>query len=124
VTRLLGNAGIVRHRGKIEATINNARRYSALVGEFGSLAAYLWRFEPPPAARPAVLDHDALSAMTTTPESVALSKDLRKRGWAFVGPTTMYAAMQAMGLVNDHVEGCFARPVVERERAALERPTG
>ncbi len=124
ITRLLGDAGIVRHRGKIEATINNARRYEALVSEFGSLAAYLWQFEPPPDSRPPVLDRDALFAMTTTAESVALSKDLRKRGWAFVGPTTMYAAMQAMGLVNDHVEGCFARPVVERERAALERPTG
>ena len=124
VARLLADAGIVRHRGKIQATINNARRYPGLVGEFGSLAAYLWGFEPAPDSRPAVVDRDALFALTTSPESVALSKDLRKRGWSFVGPTTMYAAMQAMGLVNDHVEGCFARPVVERERAALERPAG
>ena len=124
VDRLLGDPGIVRHRGKIEATINNARRYPDLVADFGSLAAYLWGFEPTPDSRPAVVDREALFAMTTTRESVALSKDLRKRGWSFVGPTTMYAAMQAMGLVNDHVEGCFARPVVERERAALERPTG
>jgi DNA-3-methyladenine glycosylase I len=123
VERLLADAGIVRHRGKIESAIANARRYPALVDEFGSLAAYLWRFEPAPESRPARLDRDALMALATSPESVAMSKDLRKRGWSFVGPTTLYAAMQAMGLVNDHVEGCFARPQVERERADFPRPS-
>ncbi len=122
VERLLGDGGIVRHRGKIESAIANARRYPALVEEFGNLAAYLWRFEPPPETRPERLDRDALMALATSPESVAMSKDLRRRGWSFVGPTTLYAAMQAMGLVNDHVEGCFARPEVERERAAFQRP--
>jgi DNA-3-methyladenine glycosylase I len=121
---LLGDAGIVRHRGKILATITNARRYLDLVAEAGSLAAYLWTFEPDPATRPTRLDKAALMTLDTSPESTALSKDLRRRGWAFVGPTTVYAAMQAMGIVNDHLEGCFARPVVEEERAAFERPTG
>jgi DNA-3-methyladenine glycosylase I len=123
VDRLLGDAGIVRHRGKIAATITNARRYLDLVDEAGSLAAYLWSFEPNPSARPARLDRDALMTMDTTPESTALSKDLRRRGWAFVGPTTVYAAMQAMGIVNDHLEGCFVRATVEDERASFERPT-
>ena len=122
VNRLLGDVGIVRHRGKILATINNARRYLDLVDEAGSLAAYLWSFEPEPASRPEFLDHASLLSMATTPESIALSKDLRRRGWAFVGPTTVYAAMQAMGIVNDHLEGCFARPIVEAERTAFERP--
>jgi DNA-3-methyladenine glycosylase I len=123
VDRLLGDAGIVRHRGKILATITNARRYLDLVDEAGSLAAYVWSFEPDPATRPKLLDKAALMTLDTSPESTALSKDLRRRGWAFVGPTTVYAAMQAMGIVNDHLEGCFARPVVEAERAAFERPT-
>jgi DNA-3-methyladenine glycosylase I len=83
----------------------------------------VWGFEPDPASRPQRVDKAALMTLDTTPESTALSKDLRRRGWAFVGPTTVYAAMQAMGIVNDHLEGCFARPVVERERAAFERPT-
>ena len=122
VDRLLGDAGIVRHRGKIAATITNARRYLDLVDETGSLAAYLWSFEPDPSARPERLDRDALMTMDTTPESIALSKDLRRRGWAFVGPTTVYAAMQAMGIVNDHLEGCFVRPTVEEERARFDRP--
>jgi DNA-3-methyladenine glycosylase I len=123
VDRLLGDAGIVRHRGKILATITNARRYLDLVDEAGSLAAYLWSFEPEPLSRPEFLDHASLLTMATTPESIALSKDLRRRGWAFVGPTTVYAAMQAMGIVNDHLEGCFVRPIVEAERTAFERPT-
>jgi DNA-3-methyladenine glycosylase I len=123
VERLLADAGIVRHRGKITATINNARRYLELIDETRSLAAYLWRFEPDPATRPTRLDRAALMTLDTTPESVALSKDLRRRGWAFVGPTTVYAAMQAMGLVDDHVEGCFSRPIVEKERARFVRPT-
>ncbi|HMN85388.1 MAG TPA: DNA-3-methyladenine glycosylase I, partial [Bauldia sp.] len=106
VARLLGDAGIVRHRGKIESTINNAKRAVELVKTEGSLAAYFWRFEPDPATRPERFDWATLRAMPKTPESIALSKDLKKRGWSFVGPTTVYAFMQAMGLVNDHVEGC------------------
>src|SRR5688500_14530249 len=123
VTRLLGDAGIVRHRGKIESTINNARRYAELRHEFGSLAAYVWRFEPDPATRPRVLDHAALMQNTTSPESSAMSKDLRRRGWSFVGPTTVYAFMEAMGIVNDHLVGCHRREPVEEERRAFERPT-
>ena len=110
VTRLLGDAGIVRHRGKIESTINNAKRCADLVDEFGSLSAYVWRFEPGTKSRPKKLTWGALKKMPTTPESTALSKDLRKRGWTFVGPTTMYAFMQAMGLVNDHLHGCMLAP--------------
>lgn len=120
VVRLLGDAGIVRHRKKIEATIANARAACALVEQEGSLARYVWRFEPPNAERPRVLDRAAVVA--TTPTSIRLSKDLKRRGWQFVGPTTAYAFMQAMGLVNDHLEGCFVRPQVEADRAALARP--
>ena len=123
VERLLGDAGIVRHRGKILATLNNARRYEELIAETGSLAAHLWTFEPGRDARPARLDYATLGTLATSPESVALSKDLRRRGWAFVGPTTAYAAMEAVGVVNDHLEGCFVRPIVEAERATFERPT-
>lgn len=122
VERLLQDAGIVRHRGKIESTINNAARAQALRGEFGSLAAYFWRFEPKPEARPATMTNAELKAMAKTAESTALSKDLKKRGWSFVGPTTVYAFMQAMGLVNDHLEGCASRPLVEAARARLSRP--
>jgi DNA-3-methyladenine glycosylase I len=109
VARLLGDAGIVRHRGKIESTINNARRCADLIDEFGSLADYVWRFQPPAHSRPKKLTLDVLKTMTTSPESIALSKDLRRRGWTFVGPTTMYAFMQAMGVVNDHLHGCACR---------------
>ena len=109
VTRLLKDAGIVRHRGKIESTINNAKRCAGLVNEFGSLSNYVWRFEPDPESRPKKITWDAVTAMPVTAESTALSKDLRKRGWTFVGPTTMYAFMQAMGLVNDHLHGCAFR---------------
>ena len=122
VERLLGDAGIVRHRGKIESTINNARRYRELTDEFGSLAAYVWRYEPDPASRPSPLDHATLMQTTFSPESKAMSKDLRKRGWSFVGPTTVYSFMEAMGLVNDHLEGCHVRAKVERERAKFRRP--
>jgi DNA-3-methyladenine glycosylase I len=122
VERLMADAGIVRNRAKVLATITNARRYLELVPVFGSLAAYLWQFEPPPSGRPAVLDRAALMTMNVTAESIALSKDLRSRGWAFVGPTTAYAAMEAMGLVNDHLEGCHARSAVEEARAAFVRP--
>jgi DNA-3-methyladenine glycosylase I len=123
VERLLADPGIVRNRAKIDATINNARRYADLVTEFGSLAAYVWRYEPGPQARPPVLDHAALMQLDQSPESKALSRDLRRRGWSFVGPTTVYAFMQAMGLVNDHLEGCGRRPETERERRRFRRPT-
>jgi len=114
VARLLHDAGIVRHRGKIESAINNARRCADLAGEFGSFAEYIWRFEPDPASRPKKLTWGRLRRMQTSPESEALSKDLRRRGWSFVGPTTMYAFMQAMGLVNDHLHGCVFRAAAER----------
>lgn len=119
IERLLADAGIVRHRGKIEATIQNAARAIALMEECGSLASYFWRFEPDPKTRPATLPHALLATMSTSPESVACSRDLKRRGWRFVGPTTVYAFMQAMGLVNDHIEGCFVRPLAQaaRERA-------
>jgi len=116
VERLLGDAGIVRHRGKIEAVINNARRARELVEREGSLAAFIWRYAPDPAQLPAP------QSVSVSPVSIALSKDLKKRGWKFVGPTTVYAFMQAMGLINDHVEGCVIRAEVERARLAFQRP--
>ncbi len=122
VTRLLGDARIVRHRGKIESAIHNARLACALRDEVGSLAAYVWRFEPAPGSRPKRLTCAALRARTTTPESVALSRDLRRRGWTFVGPTTMYAFMQAVGIVNDHLDGCSVRARAERARRAFVSP--
>ena len=112
VTRLLNDAGIVRHRGKIESTINNAQRALDLRESHGSLAAYFWGFEPDPKSRPKRLTRAVLMTMVTSPASIALSKDLKKRGWTFVGPTTMYAFMQAMGLVNDHLQGCHCRKTV------------
>jgi DNA-3-methyladenine glycosylase I len=118
VQRLLGDAGIVRHRGKIEATIANARAACALVEQEGSLAAYVWRFEPKAADRPRRLTRAVLRTMATSPASEALSKDLKHRGFRFVGPTTCYAFMQAMGLVNDHVAGCVVR---EQALAARDR---
>ena len=114
VTRLLADAGIVRHRGKIEATIQNARATCELVDEVGSLAAFVWRYEPDDSGRSRMVN--------VSPESKALSKDLKKRGFAFVGPTTMYAFMQAMGLINDHVEDCVIRAKVERARRSFRRP--
>jgi len=117
VDRLLLDAGIVRHRGKIESTINNARRCCDLVDEHGSFADYVWRYEPDPKTRPKKLTWELLKTMAKTPESTALSKDLKKRGWSFVGPTTMYAFMQAMGLVNDHIDECFVRRLAQRERS-------
>ena len=120
VARLMGDEGIVRNRAKIEATINNARRLGDLVDEFGSFAAYAWRFEPKHRKR--LLEQAELTALSTTPESVAMSKDLRKRGWGFVGPTTVYSFMQAMGLVNDHLRGCAAGVEVERLRRSFTRP--
>lgn len=114
VERLLQDAGIVRHRGKIEAVINNARRAQDLVREAGSLASYVWSFEPE--------GGDVPYLASTSPASVAMSKDLKKRGWSFVGPTTVHAFMQAMGLINDHAEGCVTRAEVERARARFRRP--
>ena len=122
VRRLLKDAGIIRHRGKIESTVNNAKRALELIDEQGSLAAYFWSWEPAPASRPRRLTHAQLTKMSTTPQSIALSKDLKKRGWTFVGPTTCYAFMQAMGLVNDHIEGCAVRGEIEALRARFERP--
>jgi DNA-3-methyladenine glycosylase I len=109
VERLLGDAGIVRHRGKIEAAINNAQCAEKLLEKEASLASYFWRFEPAAAARPKELTPEVLRTMGQSPESVALSKELKRQGWKFVGPTTVYAFMQAMGLVNDHQEGCHVR---------------
>ena len=122
VQRLLKDAGIVRHRGKIESTINNAKRALELIGEKGSLAVYFWSWEPEASARPKRLTRAQLMKMSTTPQSIALSKDLKARGWTFVGPTTCYAFMQAMGLVNDHIEGCDVRADIERLRARFTRP--
>jgi len=116
VTRLLADDGIVRHRGKIEAVINNARKEQELIAREGSLAAFIWRYEP---------DAKQLATpqtVSTSAESIALSKDLKKMGWKFVGPTTVYAFMQAMGLVNDHAEGCVIRSDVERARKNFKRP--
>lgn len=121
IARLLQDAGIVRHRGKIVSTINNARRAIDLENEFGTLAAYFWRFEPAASDRPKSFDKATLAALTKSPESTSLSKDLKKRGWSFVGPTTMYAFMQAMGLVNDHLAGCAHRNEVEDLRSAVRR---
>ncbi len=122
VKRLLADAGIVRHRGKIESTINNAKCAVALEREAGSLAAYFWHYEPEPMSWAKDDDRETFTIRSQSIESVALSKDLKKRGWSFVGPTTCYAFMQAMGLVNDHHPGCWCRAMVETERAAFRRP--
>ena len=115
VQRLLQDAGIVRHRGKIEAAINNAQRAIEMVAQEGSLAAFFWRYEPP---KPSM----GTDIQAQTAESQAMSKELKKRGWKFVGPTTMYALMQAMGLVNDHAPGCVTRAKVEQARKAFQLP--
>ncbi len=120
--RLLADAGIVRHAGKIDATIHNAARCLELQDEFGSLAAYVWRFEPAKGDRPRRITHDWLREQATSPASVALSKDLKKRGWKFFGPTTAYAFMQAMGLVNDHVETCCMRKAALEARKRFQIP--
>ena len=117
VERLLQDASIIiRHRGKIEATINNAKRAQEMIKSEGSLAVYFWSFEP---------DEETLpppQTITTSPESIAISKDLKKRGWKFVGPTTVFAFIQAMGLINDHVDGCVTREKVEKARKKMKRP--
>ncbi len=120
VARCLGDAGIVRHRKKIESTINNARRALELHKEFGSLAAYFWSYEPAPENRPARIDFETARTLGKTAESTALSRDLKKRGWSFVGPTTVYAFMQSMGMVNDHLEGCICRDGVEKARCCRQ----
>ncbi|MDW6094591.1 DNA-3-methyladenine glycosylase I [Vibrio rhizosphaerae] len=116
VERLLQDKGIIRHRGKIEAVINNAKRAQELVAQEGSLATFFWRYEPDPATLPEPL------SVSTSPESVALSKQLKKMGWKFVGPTTIYSFLQAMGLVNDHEKGCVMREKVAQARAGFRRP--
>jgi DNA-3-methyladenine glycosylase I len=122
IERLVADAGIIRHRGKIVSTINNARRAVEMRDEFGSLAKFFWGFEPGAHERPAVMDLATLRANPTTEVSVRLSKILKKRGWTFVGPTTVYAFMQAMGMVNDHLDGCFCQPEVEEMRLKFKRP--
>jgi DNA-3-methyladenine glycosylase I len=116
VDRLLKDEGIVRHRGKIAAVVNNARKLQELVKQEGSLAAYVWRFEPKPE------ELAAPQSASTSVASIAMSKDLKSRGWAFVGPTTVYAFMQAMGLINDHAKGCVVREQAARARAAFQAP--
>jgi DNA-3-methyladenine glycosylase I len=122
IDRLLGDASIIRHRAKLESAVNNARRALEVIESRGSLAAYLWDFEPGAAERPQRITWPALGKLTETPSSRALSKDLRRRGFSFVGPTTMYAMMQAMGLVNDHLEGCPSRERAARSRARFRVP--
>ncbi len=118
VERLLTDRGIIRHRGKIEASINNARRAQELIAAEGSLAAYFWRHEPPPG------EHGPPQTASTSATSIKLSKDLLKRGWKFVGPTTIFAFMQAMGLINDHAEGCITRAEAARARTLFQPPLG
>jgi len=122
VERLVQDAAIVRHRGKIESTINNARRVLELRREFGSLARYLWRGEPAAIDRPERITREVARTLSTSPVSIAMSRDLKKRGWSFVGPTTVYAFMQAMGLVNDHLEGCHSRVLALKARAEFVVP--
>lgn len=117
VQRLLQDAAIVRHRGKIEAAINNAKRTQEVIQQEGSLAAYIWRFEPDPSRLAAP------QTATTCPEAIALAKDLKKRGWKFVGPTTAYAFMQAMGLINDHLHDCALHPKVAQARKSFAKPS-
>lgn len=116
IQRLLQDAGIVRHRGKIEAVINNAKRAQELVQKEGSLAAYFWKFEPDPADLPAP------QTQSKSDISAAISKELKKMGWKFVGPTTIYSFMQAMGMINDHLEGCETREIVHQARLVFKRP--
>lgn len=116
INRLLKDEGIVRHRGKIESVINNAKRACELVKQEGSLASYFWRYEPDPKNLPQP------QTRSTSAESIALSKDLKKLGWKFLGPTTIYAFMQAMGMINDHAEGCISRRKVEAARKKFKRP--
>ncbi len=120
VEHLLQDAGIVRHQGKIRSTINNANRALELMEEQGSLAKYFWSFETDPSDRPASVTRETIPG--STPVSTGISKDLKKRGWSFVGPTTVYAFMQAMGMVNDHTDDCYCRPLIEKKRRTFKRP--
>jgi DNA-3-methyladenine glycosylase I len=122
VSTLLRDPGIVRNRAKIESTINNARRCTDLVVEFGSLAAYVWSFEPPARSRPRRLDGKTLLALPISEQAQAMSKDLKRRGWSFTGPTTLYAFMEAVGIVNDHLTGCHFHEEVEKLRSVFRRP--
>lgn len=122
VQTLLQNTGIIRHRGKIEAVLNNARCMQELIAREGSLAKFVWAYEPDPASRPAGISVPWLLANTTSAASAAMAKELKRRGWRFVGPTTAHAFMQSMGLFNDHIEGCHARASVEAARAGFRRP--
>ena len=122
VERLMSDRGIVRNRAKVEATINNARRCLDLIDEFGSLGAYAWSFEPDERSRPDRLDWDTLIALPPPPQAAAMSKDLKRRAWSFVGPTTVYSFMEAMGLVNDHVDACEYREEIDRLRRDFVRP--
>lgn len=123
VDRLLVDPGIVRNRAKIEATINNARRCLTIADEFGSLAAYVWSFEPDGRARPRISDWSTLVKLSASPEAMSMSRDLKRRGWAFVGPTTVYSFMEAMGLVNDHVGKCRFHAEVDKARKDFSRPS-
>lgn len=121
VARLLKDPGIIRHRGKIESTINNAQRALELIEEFASLAGYAWRFEPSARTRPKRLTWSAIVANPVSSEAIAMSKDLKRRGWSFVGPTTVHSFMQSMGLINDHISGCAIRDESEAARAKPRR---
>jgi DNA-3-methyladenine glycosylase I len=124
IDRLVLDAGIIRHRGKIVSAINNAQKVCELIDEQGpgALAKLVWSFEPTAKQRPAKLTPEVAMTLTQTEQSLALSKALKKRGFSFVGPTTMYAFIQSMGVVNDHLEGCASRKVVEAARKAFTRP--
>ena len=122
IAALMLDAGIVRHRGKIEAVINNAQQMTDILKEFDSFSAYIWQFETPEKERPPLCDFQTLKEITMNAQSIALSKDLKKRGWKFVGSTTCYAFMQSMGMVNDHVVGCASRRNIEHLRMNFKRP--
>ena len=122
IERLLANSSIVRNRRKISSAINNAKRAVEMQEQYGSLGSFFWSFEPPPTERPAYVTGEWLAANPVSSASTRLARELKSRGWSFVGPTTMYALMQALGLVNDHVEGCYARDPVDMQRQAFARP--
>lgn len=122
VDRLVNDAGIVRHRGKINSTINNAKRAIEMEKREGSLGKWFWSFEPSTTERPDKPDNETLLKLGLTETSKRMSKELKKQGWSFVGPTTCYAFMQAMGLVNDHMNGCYCRETVEKARQQFQRP--
>lgn len=122
VKRLLGDAAIVRHEGKIRSVINNAQRAIELIETEGSLASFVWAFEPKAKERPRRVTRAAVEKLAQTDASRELSRALKRRGFTYVGPTTAYAFMQSMGVVNDHVEGCDARARAEKERGVFMRP--